>query len=285
MPPGTAPLLLIDAPSLLYRAWFGLPDSIKGATGQPVNALLGTANMTLRAVAEHAPRAVLFCDGAEAAHYRKELYPPYHADRPPTPDGLLPQMRVAPTFFAEFGWYWDESPDLEADDLLGAYAAAEDAAGGSALILTGDRDMFQCVTEQVTVLYPQKGGEGPARIGPQEVEARYGVAPNQVADFIALRGDPSDGIPGAKGIGEKTAASLLRLYHDLDGVLRHADEQKPGVARALGAQQDELRMFLDLATLRPPVVRLPDDAPTDPQSGANAAEALGMNRLAERLRS
>lgn len=284
MPPGTAPLLLIDAPSLLYRAWFGLPDSIRGTSGQPVNALLGTVNMTLRAVADHAPRAVLFCDGAEAAHYRKDLYPPYHADRPPTPDGLSAQMKVAPVFFAEFGWGWEQSADLEADDLLGAYAAAEESAGGSALILSGDRDMFQCVSEKVVVLYPQKGGDGPTQIGPREVEARYGVTPGQVPDFIALRGDPSDGIPGAKGIGEKTAASLLRLYGDLDGVLQHARDQKPGVARALQSQQSELRMFLDLAKLRPPRVTLPGDAPTELQPAANAAEALGMNRLAERLR-
>ena len=284
MPPGTAPLLLIDAPSLLYRAWFGLPDSIKGATGQPVNALLGTTNLTLRAIADYAPRAVVFCDGAEAAHYRKAAYPPYHADRPPVPDGLAPQMKAAPSFFAEFGWLWDESPDLEADDLLGAYSLAEEAKGGTALIFTGDRDMFQCATESVTVLYPQKGNDGPAQITPAAVEERYGVQPHQVPDFIALRGDPSDGIPGAKGIGEKTAASLLRVHGSLDGVLAHASEQKPGVARALESQADELRTFLDLATLRTPKVKLPKDVATDLERGARAAEALGMNRLAERLR-
>ena len=287
MPPGTAPLLCIDAPSLLYRAWFGLPDSIKGAGGEPVNALLGTANLVLRAVADHAPRAVVLCDGAEAAAYRKAAYPPYHADRPPVPGGLQHQWDLAPAFFSAFGWLWEHSEELEADDLLGAFAQAEEAAGGSALLFTGDRDMFQCVTERVHVLYPQRGQDGPARVDPAAVRDRYGVEPAQLPDFIALRGDPSDGLPGAKGIGEKTAASLLRIHGTLDGVLAAAaqNEVAPRVTKPLTEDADLLRTFLDVATLRPPEVTLPADTPTDLEGAANAADAHGMRRLAERLRS
>ena len=279
------PLLCVDAPSLLYRAWFGLPDSITGTAGHPVNALLGTTNLVLRAIADHAPRAVVFCDGAEAAVYRTAAYPGYHAERPPVPDGLAPQFAAAPAFFAAFGWGWTATGDLEADDLLGAYAQAETDAGGSALLFTGDRDMFQCVSDQVRVLYPQKGQDGPAVIDPAAVRERYGVEPGQVPDFIALRGDPSDGIPGATGVGEKTAASLLRLHGDLEGVLAAAGEAAPRVSRALEEQADLLRTFRHLATLQPVDVTLPPDTPTDLAGGAAAAEQAGMRRLAERLRS
>ena len=126
-----APLLCIDGPSLMYRAWFGLPDTITDDEKRPVNALLGTANLVLRTIATYAPRAVVFCDGAEAADYRKQAFPRYHADRPATPEGLVWQFEQAPDFFAAFGWRTTVTDDLEADDLLGAYAAAETAAAAT----------------------------------------------------------------------------------------------------------------------------------------------------------
>jgi DNA polymerase-1 len=208
-----APLLVVDAPSLLFRAFYALPDSIRDGEGHPVNALLGTANLLLFEIERHAPRAVVLCFGAEAAHYRKAAYPPYHADRIAEPDGLGWQWARARDFFERFGFFVADSQYLEADDLLGSYATAEVAGGGEALILTGDRDMFQCAGERVRVLYLKTGGpQGAEEMGPAEVVARYGVPPEAVPDFIALRGDPSDGLPGAKGIGEKTAADLLRRH-------------------------------------------------------------------------
>jgi DNA polymerase-1 len=174
---------------------------------------------------------------------------------------------------------------LEADDLLGSYARAEADAGGEALLLTGDRDMFQCAGERVTVLYVKTGtgGSGPEEVGPAEVVARYGVPPEAVPDFIALRGDPSDGLPGAKGIGDKTAADLLRRHGSLEGVIAAADGERPAVAAALTTAADELRAFHDIATLRLEDVDLPPDRPVDFAGGAAAARARGMNRLAERL--
>src|SRR5437763_14625214 len=133
------PLLAVDAPFLLYRSFFALPDSIHGADGRPVNALLGATNALLRIVADRRPRAVVLCFGAEAAHYRVELYSPYHADRPPVPDDLAWQFEQAPAMFAQFGWTSETSFDMEADDLLGSLAQAETEAGGVALLLTGDR--------------------------------------------------------------------------------------------------------------------------------------------------
>src|SRR5258707_2515863 len=138
------PLIAVDAPFLLYRSFFALPDSIKGTDGHSVNALLGSANALLRIAADRDLRAIVVCFGAEAAEYRVELYPPYHADRPPLPDALAWQFEQAPGFFEAFGWTTESSPELEADDLLGSLASAEVAAGADALIVTGERDMYQC---------------------------------------------------------------------------------------------------------------------------------------------
>jgi len=281
MPSG--PLLAVDAPSLLYRAFFALPKSITDDEGRPVNALLGCANLVLSAVERHRPRAVVLCDGAEAAAYRTALYPGYHADRPPVPDDLAPQFAWAPAFFGAFGWGWLHADDLEADDLLGALAVVESARGGRALLYTGDRDMFQCVNGATSVLFPRGGKDGPELIDVAAVKARYGIRPDQVPDFIALRGDPSDGLPGAKGIGEKTAAELLRVHGDLETAIAHAAGQRPRVAAALRRQADELRAFRKIATLQPIEVAWPEDGPTDFAGAAAAARQRGMRRLAERL--
>ncbi len=281
-----APLLAVDAPSLMYRAFFALPKSITDGDGHPVNALLGTANLILFTIERYAPRAVVLCWGAEAADYRTELFEPYHADRPPMPDELERQWRDAPGFFAAFGWQSLSAGDLEADDLLGSLAEVETAAGGEALLFTGDRDMFQCVGDAVTVLFPRGGKDGPEVVDSAGVRERYGIEPGQVPDFIALRGDPSDGLPGAKGIGAKTARDLLREHGTLEGVIAAAAKpgrMTPRQAGALTGDPDALRAFKDIATLRAIELRRPADAPLDGAAAAAGARARGMNRLAERL--
>jgi 5'-3' exonuclease len=278
------PLLIVDAPSLLYRAFFALPKSIKGSAGTSVNALLGSANLMLREVEEHDPRAVVLCFGPDAAEYRVELYEGYHAARPPVPDELAPQFAAAPEFFESFGWTSAISEDHEADDVMGSLALAEEKAGGEALILTGDRDMFQCVTERVKVLYLKTGVKGGEPVDAAEVKRRYGVPPELVPDFIALRGDPSDGLPGAKGIGEKTAADLLQRHGSLEAAIAGAVRERPArVSGALRDQADELRMFKDIATLRPLKVKRPKDRKTDYARAAKAATDAGMGALARRL--
>ena len=278
------PLLVVDGPSLLYRAFFALPDSIRDGDGRPVNALLGMANLLLYVIERKRPRATVLCFGQEAAHYRVDLYGGYHAERPPVPDDLAHQFAQIEEFFGAFGFAIESSPDLEADDLLGAFAAAEAAAAGEALLLTGDRDMFQCATESVTVLYVKTGGaKGPDEVGPAEVVARYGVTPELVPDFIALRGDPSDGLPGARGIGEKTAADLLRRHGSLEAVLAGALRERPGVRKALHGHEDELRAFREIATLRPVALKRPPDMPMEFEHAAAAARERRMNKLAERL--
>ncbi|MGN6190209.1 MAG: 5'-3' exonuclease [Conexibacter sp.] len=280
-----APLLVVDAPSLLYRAWFALPDSITGADGMPVNALLGSTNAILRVVADRAPRAVVICSGAEAARYRVALYAGYHAQRPPVPEGLAWQIAQSPALFEALGWTLAGTDALEADDLLHSFALTEVEAGGTALLMTGDRDMFQCASEDVTILYLKTGVRGFEEMGPREVRKRYGVPPEQVPDFIALRGDPSDGLPGARGIGEKTAADLLARHGSLEAALARPIGETPRVQGALRDQADELRDFLAIATLQRVDVARPADRATDLAGGADAAEALGMRRLAERLRA
>jgi 5'-3' exonuclease len=279
------PLLAVDAPSMLFRAFYALPDSIKGTDGKPVNALLGSANLILREVEEHDPRAVVLCFGPDAADYRVELFDGYHAERPEVPDDLAPQFAASAEFFGAFGWTVDHHASLEADDLLGSYARGESDAGGSALLLTGDRDMFQCAGDGVTVLYVSTGGKrGAEEVGPRQVRERYGVGPELVPDFIALRGDPSDGIPGAKGVGEKTAAELLNKHGSLEGVLEAAiRERRPALRSSLLDGGEQLLAFKDIATLRDAGVKRPPDRPTDWAKAAGAARERGMNRLAERL--
>jgi 5'-3' exonuclease len=278
------PLLAVDAPSMLFRAYYALPSSIKGPDGEPVNALLGAANLILREVEAHGPRAVVLCFGPDAAHYRVELFPDYHADREELPAELAPQWADSRDFFEAFGWTVASHESMEADDLLGTYARLEAEAGGRALLLTGDRDMFQCANERVTVLYVRTGSRGAEEVGPFEVQARYGIPPDLVPDFIALRGDPSDGIPGAKGVGEKTAAELLRRDGSLEAVLDGAiRETRPRLRGELVEHRDELLAYKQIATLQDVGLERPLDRPTDWAAAAAAARERGMNRLAERL--
>jgi 5'-3' exonuclease len=278
-----SPLLVVDVPFLLYRSFFALPESIRGVDGRPVGALLGAVNNLLRVAEDVSPRAIMACFGAEDAPYRVELYAGYHAQRPPMPETLRWQFGAAPGLFEELGWHVQSSEELEADDLLGSFALAETAAGGRTLILTGDRDMYQCVSEDVSVLYLKQGSAGFETVDGAEVQRRYGIPPALVPDFIALRGDPSDGLPGAPGIGEKTAADLLRRHGSLEATIAAAAGERPRTAAALTEHADALRAYRQIALLRTVKLTRPSDAATDFAAGAAAAAALGMGQLAGRL--
>ncbi len=310
-----APLLLVDVPWLLYRSFFALPKSIVGTEGKPVNALLGTVNAILsvyegRLTAQDV-RRVVACMGAEEAAYRVALYPAYHAHREPMPDELQWQWERAPALLESLGWLAASSAELEADDVMFSFARVEEESGGSALIVSGDRDMFAAVSERVSVVELGKGGKL-GLIGPGQVRERYGVEPEQVADFIALRGDPSDGLPGAPGIGAKTAAELLNAHGSLEALLEAAGDRRtdagesapvaaaseladastsapaltmrPRVAATLRDNEQLLRTFARVATLQRIDVDAPADRGTYYAGGAQAASDLGMTRLAARLR-
>jgi len=312
-----APLLIADVPWLLYRAFFSLPKSIVGSDGQPVNALLGTVNALL-AVLEACPaRAVTACMGAEEAVYRVRLYPGYHAQREQMPPELASQWEKAPALLEDLGWTVTTDAELEADDVMFSFALAETAdcrdgdgrmAGrrreggqgrgnrdgngghgdGRALLLSGDRDMFQAVNDRVSVVLPGKGGTDLEEIGPEQVRERYGIDPALVSDFIALRGDPSDGLPGAPGVGAKTAAELLNRYGSLEEVLKvaRADDSDMRLRTAITLSENEelLRTFKQIATLVPiDGIARPPDRMTDFAGGARMAAELGMKQLATRL--
>lgn len=285
------PLLIADGPWLLYRSFFALPRSITDAGGRPVNALLGTVNTLLSALAAQPARAVVVCMGAEEARYRVELYEPYHAHRPPMPAELRWQWERLPGLVTSLAWTLATNETLEADDVIHSLALEETAStarsGQRALVLTGDRDLFQTVRPGVAILELSSRGE-PAEIGVKEVVARYGVAPELVPDFIALRGDPSDGLPGAPGVGAKTAASLLREHGSLEALLKAAARPsgglRPRLAAILNEHAEQLGAFKRIATLVRIPLEQPPDRQTDFSAGAAAAEELGMSRLASRLR-
>ncbi len=256
------PLLLADTPWLLYRAFFSLPSSIKDSEGRQANALRGTVNTLHRAIDFCHPRAVVACFGAEQAAYRVELYPPYHAHRDPMPAELAEQWQRAPAVLAEQGFTVQDSTDFEADDVMYSLAMREGRRGGRAVLFSGDRDMYQAVSEHVVVLEVKKGAD-PVELGPAQVRERYGIDPALVPDFIALRGDPSDGLPGAPGIGAKTAAELLSAHGSLEAVLAAAGSGDPALrprhAATLAHHAEQLRTFKQVATLVEIDVEPPSD--------------------------
>ena len=280
----TAPLLIADLPWLLYRSFHALPDSIVDGEGHPVNALLGTVNALLGMIEAFSPRAVALCTGAEDATYRVRLFEGYHAARPPMPATLRRQWEQVPQLARALGWVVVDAGELEADDAMGQLAREADAA----LILTADRDLWQAVSQTARMITPGRGGGAPAIVDVAAVRRLAGVEPARVPDLIALRGDPSDGIPGAPGVGAKTAAELLRAHGSLEDVLAAAatvtGDLRPRLAATLREHADSLRTWLQIASLQPLRVRLPADRATDFAAGAQQAQALGMGRLAERLR-
>jgi exodeoxyribonuclease III len=268
------PLLVIDGDSFAHRAYHALPKSIRRKGDKPAGAILGFANLLLRLYRDERPRAVLVgWDTYEEPTYRHEAFAAYQSGRE-FDDDVIEQLSVIPDFVAACGFANAKRAGYEADDFLAAAAAAEERRGGRVLIASGDRDTFQLASAKTTILYPIRGG-GTERIGPAEVRARYGVEPKQVPDFIALRGDPSDKLPGAPGVGAGSAAALLQKYGSLAAIL------KAGRFPKLAA---ELRLYRAIATMnrKAPVPRLADQAPTWAKAAA-LARSWQLKQLAERL--
>jgi 5'-3' exonuclease len=274
-PPQIRPLLVIDGDSLTHRAYHALPKSFRRAEGKPGNALLGFSNFLVRLWQTEDPRAVLVgWDSLDHPTYRHELFDGYQAGRVFDKD-LLEQLDLMPELVRAFGFAAAKAPGYEADDFLAAGVKQEEERSGTAVVVTSDRDSFQLASKQTTVLQPTRGVSQLARIGPDEVRERYGVEPEQVPDFIALRGDPSDKMPGAKGVGPKTAASLLSQYGTLEAMLKEG---------RFGAQAEELRMYRRMATLdaSAPLPPLDDQTPLWAEASSFVRE-LGLNALADRV--
>jgi len=269
------PLLAVDGDSFAHRAYHALPKSIKRADGHPAGALVGFMNMLLRLWESESPRAVFVAwDSLDTPTYRHEALAGYQSGRVFDPE-LLEQLDLLPELVEACGFACAKAPGYEADDFLGAVVVAEEAAGRDVLVATSDRDAFQLASERTKILQPVRGVSELARIGPPEVRERYGVEPAQVPDFIALRGDPSDRIPGAKGVGPTTAATVLREYGSLEAAL---------AAGRFAAQKDDLVLYKRIATLDTdaPLPPLPDQQPTWARAAELATE-LGLGNLAGRL--
>jgi DNA polymerase I len=268
------PLLVVDGDSFAHRAYHGLPKSIRRRDGKGGGAIVGFANFLLRLYLQEQPRAVLVgWDTLDAPTYRHQALDSYQSGRAFDAD-LVEQLDVLPQLIAACGFVYAKAAGYEADDFLAAAAAREERHGGTALVASGDRDAFQLASPSTTILQPVRAGEM-ARIGPAEIRERYGVEPRQVPDFIALRGDPSDKIPGAKGIGAKSAASLLGRYGSLEAAL--ADGRFPQEAEAL-------RLYRSIATMNAaaPIPCLVDQTPRWAEAAALVRE-WGLDRLADRF--
>jgi len=271
----TRPLLVIDGDSLAHRAYHALPKTFRRAEGRPGNALLGFSNFLVRLWDGEQPRAVLVgWDSLDSPTYRHELFAGYQGGRE-FDDDLLEQLDLLPELVRAFGFAAAKAPGYEADDFLAAAVRQEEERGGTAVVATSDRDSFQLASPATTILQPVRGVSELARVGPDEVRERYGVEPAQVPDFIALRGDPSDRLPGAKGVGPKTAADVLREYGSLEAALE---------AGRFAAQADELRVYKRMATLdvEAPLPTLDDQTPAWSEASEFVRE-LGLNALADRL--
>jgi DNA polymerase I len=272
---------VLDGDSLAHRAYHG-SRPLAGAGGRPINAMHGFAVMAIGLWRAEKPRAVLACwDTLTVPTYRHEEWPEYQSGREFDPE-IVEQLDRMPELCEALGFAWAKGPGYEADDLLATAARLEAEAGGRALVVTSDRDAYQLVSDAVTVLSPRTGGYAPDRVDRTEVLSRYGVLPEQVPDFIALRGDPSDKIPGAKGIGAKGAAELLGRYGSLEGIVAAAAELTPRQAEAV--RDERLALFRRVATMdRSAPVKRPADNTVDVERAAAYAREIGDERLAERV--
>ena len=271
----TKPLLAVDGDSLAHRAYHALPKQIRRAGGRPANMIVGFTNMLIGLWEIVEPRATFVgFDTLTTPTYRHIAFPAYQSGREFPPD-LLEQLDLLPELVAALGFAHAKEPGYEADDFLGAVVAREEKKKNSVVVATSDRDLFQLASDRTTILQPVRGVTELAWVGPPEVRERYGVEPKQVPDFIALRGDPSDRLPGAKGVGAKTAASILAQYGTLEAALEQG---------RFPAQAEDLRLFRRIATVdaSAPLPPLRDQTPKWVEASALTAD-WGLKALSDRL--
>lgn len=286
-------LMLLDSASLYFRAFYGVPESVRAPDGSPVNAVRGLLDMIARLVADHRPERLVACwDEDWRPAFRVAAIPSYKAHRvvggaeaaaasdgespaaEEVPDALAPQVPVIAEVLAALGIARAGAVGYEADDVIGTLTAREVASGSGApvLVVTGDRDLFQLVDDAapVRVLYTIRGIKDIEVVDAARLQERYAVASGPAyADMAVLRGDPSDGLPGVQGIGEKTAATLLARYGDLDALLAARDAGDPGLT---ATQRRRLLEAEDYLAVAPGVVRVAPDAPVR-LAGAGAGSA------------
>lgn len=280
--------MLVDAMSLLFRSFYALPP-MNTAAGVPTNALYGVSSLWLKLLRDHRPRAVAFAVDLPTPTFRHAAYPAYKAGRPKAPDPLAAQVARFAAWMEALQVPVHGVAGFEADDVL-ATLAQHLEPGGSVLVVSGDTDLFQVVTEQVDVWYIGRRQQDAVRMDRAAVEARYGVPPLRVPTVKAFVGDPSDNLPGLSGIGQKTAAKWIRAHGDARGIVAQIDTLTPARHRvAIANHADELVAWEELATVRR------DVALTEPLAAplTNASfegldqqfEALEFKSLRPRLRA
>ncbi|OCB58504.1 5'-3' exonuclease [Mycobacterium vulneris] len=309
------PILLLDGASMWFRSYFGVPSSIKAPDGRPVNAVRGFLDSVATLVTRERPRRLVVCrDDDWRPQWRVDLVPSYKAHRveEPQPDGipdveevpddLTPQVDMIMELLDAFGIVTAGAPGFEADDVLGTLATREQH--DPVVVVSGDRDLLQLVRDEpapaVRVLYIGRGLAKATKFGPEEVSEAYGVPIDRAgpayAELALLRGDPSDGLPGVAGIGEKTAATLLARHGSLQGIQAAAEDPKSSLSKAHRAK---LLAAADYISAAEPVVRVATDAPvtlsgatdelplaaSDPARVAELAAAYGVTSSISRLQT
>ncbi len=242
-------LFLVDGNNLAYRAYFALPEELATSEGMPTNALLGFTNMLFKLLADYRPKGVAVAWDTRPVE-RIEMAETYKADRRPMADLLAEQFPHFRPIVEAFGYRNLEFDGWEADDVIATLATRADQAGIKTTVVSTDRDAFQLVSDNVVLMMTPRGVADVNVYTPERVEARLGVTPEQIPDFIGLKGDTSDNIPGVPGIGDKTASQLIQQYGSLEGVLEHADELTPARRKNLTEFADQARLSKELATMR-----------------------------------
>jgi len=281
--------MLLDTASLYYRAFFGVPDTVRAPDGTPVNAIRGLLDMIARLVRARPPARLVACwDEDWRPAFRVAAVPSYKAHRlaadgtaEETPPALAPQIPVIEEVLRMAGLAVAGAPGYEADDVMGTLAAR---SADPVDVVTGDRDLFQLVDDHrgVRIIYTMRGLTNMDVIDEAAVTAKYDIPGRAYADFAALRGDPSDGLPGVPGVGEKTAAALIRTFGSIDGIATALDAGHGGFPRGSRDKLEKAREYLDVALS---VVKVADDAPVPEVDGtlpAVPADAAGLKELGER---
>lgn len=276
-------LMLLDGNSLAFRAFYALPaENFKTKSGLTTNAVYGFTAMLINLLRDEQPTHIAAAFDVSRQTFRKEKYPEYKEGRSATPDEFRGQIDITKEVLGALGITVLAEPGFEADDIIATLATQAESEGHRVLVVTGDRDSLQLVSDDVTVLYPRKGVSELTRFTPEAVQEKYGLTPSQYPDFAALRGDPSDGLPGVAGVGEKTAARLIDRYGGLDGILAALDDPRSGFAPGLRAKLDAARDYLAVA---PKVVRVATDVPLpelDPALPTSPADPDRLLELAQR---
>ncbi len=242
-------LFLVDGNNLAYRAFFALPEELQTTDGQPTNALLGFTNMLFKLLSDYKPRGVAVAWDTRPVH-RTEISKEYKSERRSMPDLLREQFPHFRPIVEAFGYQNLEFEGWEADDVIATLATGADEAGVKTCVVSTDRDAFQLCSENVSLMMTPRGVADVHVYTPERVEARYGVRPDQVPDFIGLKGDTSDNIPGVPGIGDKTAGQLISQYGSVEEVIEHADELSPARRKNILEHADQARVSKELATMR-----------------------------------